>query len=341
MLFSIVVPVYNSEKTIADALESITRQKFYDVEIIIINDGSNDRSKEIILGFIEKHKDFIFKFINKENGGVSSARKSGIEVATGKYLTFLDADDCLAFNYFNCLSEAINEYNFPDCINFKYHRTKEINFSPFEGNCDNKGILLTDKNDIALAIFTRSTNNSLCNKVYKKDVFLKANLNKTIGVTMGEDRLTNILVYKYLTNFLCLKSDLYQYYENCYTYKHSKKEVVYNDTDSLALLENVIKNLSNENVIEEIRTHELDKLLSHLKTKIYFDKISFKQFKKYLLSVKNSIFYKQFLLFGYGNRTKTERFYKTSIRLIKCNFYFLDYYLLKILSKRDNRKKGC
>lgn len=337
MLFSIIVPVYNGEKTIISALQSIIRQNFFDVEIIVVNDGSKDKSKDVIKAYISKNKNFCFKFIDKENGGVSSARISGINASSGEYLAFLDADDCLAMNYFQCLSIIIFKYNYPDCINFKYHRSRELNFDLFEDNKVGKEILLTNKNEIASKLFSRSSNNSLCNKVYKRSTILKADLSKTIGITMGEDRLTNALIFNYVEDFLCIDSDLYQYYENSFAYKHSNKVLFYNDFDSLILLENVIRNLNDEKVIAEIRTHELDKILSNLKTKIFVDKIGFKDFKKYLLSIKNSKYYKIFLRFGYCRIVKTEKLYKTIFRNIKCGFYFLAYILLKLLAKRDNR----
>lgn len=92
-LVSIVVPVYNAGKYLEKCLYSITEQEYPNLEIVVINDGSTDSSKDTIERYALKDKRFIVH--NKENGGVSSARNKGIELANGKYITFIDADDVI------------------------------------------------------------------------------------------------------------------------------------------------------------------------------------------------------------------------------------------------------
>jgi len=87
--FSVVIPLYNKEPYIKDSLQSVLQQEFEDFEIIIINDGSTDKSPEIIRGF----KDDRIKIFSQKNLGVSQARNKGIEVSKGKIIAFLDADD--------------------------------------------------------------------------------------------------------------------------------------------------------------------------------------------------------------------------------------------------------
>ncbi len=88
---SVIIPAYNSEKFIAETLESLVNQTLKDIEVIIVNDGSTDGTQEVVDAYCEKYG--IFKSFIKENGGVSSARNFGIEKATGEYVVFLDADD--------------------------------------------------------------------------------------------------------------------------------------------------------------------------------------------------------------------------------------------------------
>lgn len=89
---SLIIPVYNVENYIEKCLNSVLKQTLDDIEIIIVNDGSEDSSKNIIDRYIEKHKNRI-KYFEKENGGLSSARNFGIPHATGEYIAFLDSDD--------------------------------------------------------------------------------------------------------------------------------------------------------------------------------------------------------------------------------------------------------
>lgn len=90
-LISIIVPTYNVEKYIRTCIESILAQTYRNVEVIIVNDGSKDQSLAVISDLICSHHNV--KVINQKNQGVSVARNTGIDVATGKYITFVDADD--------------------------------------------------------------------------------------------------------------------------------------------------------------------------------------------------------------------------------------------------------
>ncbi len=97
---SVIVPVYNVERYIKNFLISVTNQIFKDFELIIVNDGSSDKSIEIAEEYL-KGVDFDYKIINKENRGQSSARNVGIKEAKGKWLVFPDSDDVLQANYLN------------------------------------------------------------------------------------------------------------------------------------------------------------------------------------------------------------------------------------------------
>lgn len=90
-LISIIVPTYNVEKYIGTCIESILAQTYRNVEVIIVNDGSTDQSLAVISDLICSHHNV--KVINQKNQGLSVARNTGIDVATGKYITFVDADD--------------------------------------------------------------------------------------------------------------------------------------------------------------------------------------------------------------------------------------------------------
>ena len=89
---SVIVPVYNVEKYIDKSLKSLVSQTLEEIEIIIVNDGSTDSSKQIIDKYLEKYPTKI-KYFEKQNGGLSSARNFGLNYATGEYIAFLDSDD--------------------------------------------------------------------------------------------------------------------------------------------------------------------------------------------------------------------------------------------------------
>ena len=104
MLFpkiSVIVPVYNSEKYLSEALRSLEEQTFKNFEVVIVNDGSTDGSDKIIEKFIEKNRNF--KLINQKNMGPGCAKNTGIKYSTGEYVTFLDSDDFFAPNFLEVL----------------------------------------------------------------------------------------------------------------------------------------------------------------------------------------------------------------------------------------------
>ena len=91
--FSIIMPAYNAEKYLDKAIKSVLDQSFRDFELIVINDGSHDRTADICRAYTTK--DARFKFIDKENGGVAAARNDALDVAKGVFIMFVDSDDVI------------------------------------------------------------------------------------------------------------------------------------------------------------------------------------------------------------------------------------------------------
>lgn len=98
-LISVIIPIYNGEKYIAQALESVMKQPCKNLEIIIVNDGSIDKSGQICKTY--QQKDDRIQYFYQENSGVCEARNLGMDKARGKYLAFLDADDVLVKNFYD------------------------------------------------------------------------------------------------------------------------------------------------------------------------------------------------------------------------------------------------
>lgn len=108
-LISVIVPVYNVENYVSQCIESIINQTYKKIEIILINDGSTDSSKEICVKYAQK--DQRIKIVDKKNGGLSDARNAGIKCMTGDYLMFVDSDDWLEFNCIELLYKLLIKYN--------------------------------------------------------------------------------------------------------------------------------------------------------------------------------------------------------------------------------------
>lgn len=102
--YSVIIPVYNSEKTIARCLNSLTAQKRDDVQIVVVNDGSRDNSEEIIMQLAAENPSI--EYVYQDNAGVSRARNTGLNHAKGIYVTFVDSDDYVTEDYFSTLDQA-------------------------------------------------------------------------------------------------------------------------------------------------------------------------------------------------------------------------------------------
>lgn len=111
ILVSVIIPIYNQESYLGDCLKSLERQTLSDKEIILVNDGSTDKSKIIIDEFCQNHYDWKIIVINQPNGGLSAARNSGIRNSHGKYLFFLDADDTITDDCLMVLADFAESNN--------------------------------------------------------------------------------------------------------------------------------------------------------------------------------------------------------------------------------------
>ena len=114
-MISVVIPLYNKEKSIRATLESVLAQTYTDYEVIIVNDGSTDKSADVVRNFISTVKSEVYevkniRLIQQENAGVSAARNAGILAAQGEYVAFLDADDLWTPEYLETLSSLVQDY---------------------------------------------------------------------------------------------------------------------------------------------------------------------------------------------------------------------------------------
>lgn len=119
MKFSIIVPVYNTEKYLNECLDSLINQTYRDFEIILVDDGSTDSSSRICDTYAEQNPDKI-KVIHKPNGGLISARVTGNKHASGDYILNVDSDDFVSLDLLKTINEKTEEYDSPDMIIYSF-----------------------------------------------------------------------------------------------------------------------------------------------------------------------------------------------------------------------------
>ena len=116
---SVIIPVYNMEKYLKRCVDSVINQTFRDLEIILVDDGSKDNSGKMCDEY--EANDARIKVIHKQNGGLGFARNSGLEIAAGEFVSFVDSDDYVEINMYEKLYSRIKQENADSCI-FGYHR---------------------------------------------------------------------------------------------------------------------------------------------------------------------------------------------------------------------------
>lgn len=183
-LISIIVPIYNKEEYLEACLERIINQSYYNIQIVLINDGSTDQSLEICEKYA--YKDKRVEVINQINKGVSNARNNGIKLAKGKYLCFIDADDLLEIDYVKKLYNGIRISNQIDGCLCSYKTINEVGVEEYYSF--DMGI--HNRDEILINALKRNTSCfALWNKIYKLSIIKKNNIRFNEQVTNGEDML--------------------------------------------------------------------------------------------------------------------------------------------------------
>ncbi len=119
---SVIVPIYKVEKYINECVDSLVNQSFKNIEIILVDDGSPDNCPAICDEYAKQYNNV--KVIHKKNGGLVSAKKAGVRLCCGEYVTFVDGDDWVENDYYEKVLSAINLYQ-PDIVSVNSHFIKE------------------------------------------------------------------------------------------------------------------------------------------------------------------------------------------------------------------------
>lgn len=204
-LISVIVPVYNAEETINECVRSILAQTYSCVEIILVDDGSSDRSWECC----RKLESDRVKIYHKENGGVSEARNFGMTYAVGKYITFVDADDRIEPDFLINLLEKIKPGVLP-VSGMQILADGKKRFCGMSGYHRGDTVILP-RCDFAL-LYSRSTLfNSVSNKLYDLEQLREHNLRFDTAYQNGEDCMFNLAYLSLVDTIILLNAPLYIY----------------------------------------------------------------------------------------------------------------------------------
>lgn len=214
---SVIVPVYNTGKYLKECIDSILNQTHKNLEIILVDDGSSDGSGAICDGYAEK--DDRVKVIHKENGGVSSARNAGLDIASGKYVGFIDGDDVIDEDMYEFLLDnlLLFDADISRCGMVRETGEKKeawgndnsvpVIRSTIEGICD-----VGEANGILPV--------SPCNKLYKYDII--ENIRFDTRFVYAEDTLFNYYAACNAKKTVCCDKIKYHYISNSDSASHKK-----------------------------------------------------------------------------------------------------------------------
>ena len=204
---SIIVPVYNVEKYLKQCLNSLICQTLDNYEIIIINDGSTDNSKDIINQYCRSN--YNIKVINQKNSGLSVARNRGISEASGEYIAFIDSDDYICNDMMESMLNQAKLNNL-DLVVCNYERVydnsekNEVVYSHLE-----EGVVYAGKELLKKFLVNKITPNA-CDKIYKKSIFTKNNIMFPTGY-YHEDLLTMYNILSNINAAAYINRDYYKY----------------------------------------------------------------------------------------------------------------------------------
>ena len=203
-LISVIVPVYNSEKYIERCINSITHQTYRNLEIIIVNDGSTDKTLDICKKL--QYDDYRIKIINQENKGVSNARNTGIENSIGKYVAFVDSDDYIEPDMYEIMQRDIYEYNadISRARAYVYDRDGSVrhNYN------DNSVINFDNKYDIIHNFVNGELSIAVWDKLFKREVIGDVRFNENV---FHEDTMFVWDVIRNANTIVYNKSQFYHY----------------------------------------------------------------------------------------------------------------------------------
>lgn len=210
-MLSIIIPVYKTEKYLDRCIESILMQKVDDIEIILVDDGSPDKSGEMCDKWASR--DNHIRVLHKQNGGPGSARNKALDLAQGTYVTFIDSDDAIAENTFLPIINYLTEHQDIDILEYPAHlyigspKERKLTFENAIFDIHD----LKDKQNLWLdnKLYAHCYS---CNKVFRRSLF--DGLRYLESVTLGEDiRLVSQLLKK-ARNYATINTGMYLYYFN-------------------------------------------------------------------------------------------------------------------------------
>ncbi len=307
MLFSIVIPIYNTEKYLENCIISVLNQTYKDFEVLLINDGSTDGSGEICEKFASK--DNRIKVIHKNNSGVSSARNKGIDNASGDYIIFVDSDDIVNKELLDTVFKQINKNNC-DIVSYRFDKKNSNNEdNVIEFTALNKVEIKLKFNDIYEVGV-----GSVCTQAYNLNMLKLYNIYFNNEIALNEEVFFNLKCFEVMKSFEFINKVLYKYNENLNS-SSRKGDINYLDIvkEKVLVYDRFLEKMGYKDIVSYTPKKMLqnDTYAYFLQAAISTNQLTYKERIKILRRIyKNDDDYK--------NLRNAEYFKVTSINLLIC-----------------------
>ena len=273
LLFSIIVPVYNVAEFLPKCLESIKRQSYKNFEVIMVDDGSTDRSGDICNEYA--NNDTRFKIVHKKNGGLVSARQTGLQEAKGEYIVCVDSDDWISLNYLSTFEKEIRN-NAPDIICCGYFIVngsikKRMPLPNRAGHYNRREI----KNEIfPMLIQTKAAGYfrpSLWAKAFRKELYEQQQRQVDGYIKNGEDGACTIPCIFFAKSMLLLPECMYFYRKNPYSITQNRKPLAWDGPKLISQHLERQMDMSVGDFQEQLYRKTVHELFSVIVTQFYRD----------------------------------------------------------------------
>lgn len=214
-LVSVIIPVYNVELYLTRCINSVLKQTYSNLQIIVINDGSTDSSLDILNKFEDKR----LTVISKENGGLSSARNEGLKYAIGEYVTFIDSDDWIQKDMIEVMLKEANKTDSDIVTIFPQRVSSEKDI------VQNKKVYQTEYytyDHCISQLFLNKIPNYTWGKLYKTNIFTKYGIQFPEGKNY-EDVATSYKIFSHCSSLTIIYAQMYYYYVRDNSIVHSKR----------------------------------------------------------------------------------------------------------------------
>lgn len=299
ILYSIIVPIYKVEKFLPKCIESILSQTLKNLELILVNDGSPDNCPEICDEYAKK--DDRIKVINKENGGLVSARKAGLEAASGEYICFVDGDDFICRDMLETYDRFITKEKC-DAICAGY--SKYFNENYCVKVKQNVATGFYDKNKLINCIYPIMLSSSyfynfgvmpsLVTKCFKRKILFDAYKNMPDNITLGEDAAVSYPSLLQSDTVCFIDYSGYMYRQNLNSMTHTYDKDLYEKVKNLILYLKSIPKKMNWQAENQINEYAIFILILAKNNELKYNKLDGYREKKYKMNryLKDPLFEK-------------------------------------------------